>query len=283
MKTALLSAWLLSSLLWISLVEKAQPAEPSADLPAVAPRHAPPIPLLAEMRRVRVSNAEELAAAVADARDGDVILLADGIYRVGRFLKLDNVKNVILRGASSDPAKVVLRGRGFDVVSRGDDILRIARCENVTVAHLTFADCHAYGVKVEAEHSPEEHPRLSLPLPEHRHARPERLHRAADGRRGRLGPLLPLRKQQGPARRLAVRRQLHLGDRHDVAGGLDDQRQYVREHQGTQRRRPRGDFRLGPLAAARRRAQPHPPLRPRHRPGQSLGLVELHGGHAARL
>jgi pectate lyase len=47
-----------------------------------------------------------------------------------------------------------LRGRGFDVVSRGDDILRIARCENVTIANLTFADCHAYGLKVEAEHSP---------------------------------------------------------------------------------------------------------------------------------
>ena len=47
-----------------------------------------------------------------------------------------------------------MRGRGFDDVSRGDDILRIAGCENVTVAYLTFADCHAYGLKVEAEHSP---------------------------------------------------------------------------------------------------------------------------------
>ena len=65
-----------------------------------------------------------------------------------------DVKNVTICGASNDPAKVVLRGRGFDVVSRGDDILRIAACENITVANLTFADCHGYGLKVEAEHSP---------------------------------------------------------------------------------------------------------------------------------
>ena len=32
--------------------------------------------------------------------------------------------------------------------------MRIASCENITVANLTFADCHAYGLKVEAEHSP---------------------------------------------------------------------------------------------------------------------------------
>jgi hypothetical protein len=101
-----------------------------------------------------VSTAQELAVAIATARDGDVILLADGTYRVEHFLALDNVKNVTVRSASSDPAKVILRGRGFERGGRGDDILRIARCENITIAFLTFADCHAYGLKVEAEHSP---------------------------------------------------------------------------------------------------------------------------------
>jgi hypothetical protein len=101
-----------------------------------------------------VSTAEELAAAVERAQDEDIILLADGIYRVRRFLHLDNVKNVSIRGVSGDPTKVLLLGKGFNVVSRGDDILRVSRCENVTVADLTFADCHAYGLKVEAEHSP---------------------------------------------------------------------------------------------------------------------------------
>jgi hypothetical protein len=101
-----------------------------------------------------VRTAEELTAAVRDAQDGDLILVADGSYRVGRVLNLDGVKNVTIRGESNDPAKVILRGRGFDVVSRGDDILRIAACEHVTVAYLTLAECHAYGLKVEAEHSP---------------------------------------------------------------------------------------------------------------------------------
>jgi hypothetical protein len=145
---------LLVSLLLFALASGAQPVEPGDDLPNVAPREVPLLPLPMEGRRVPVSTAEELAGAVAGARDGDVILLADGVYRVGRFLRLDNVKNVTLCSAARDPAKVVLRGRGFDVVGRGDDILRIARCENVTIAHLTFADCHAYGLKVEAEHSP---------------------------------------------------------------------------------------------------------------------------------
>jgi hypothetical protein len=129
-------------------------AQPPSDLPQVAPREVPLLPLPESGRQVRVSTAEELAAAVEKARDGDVILLADGTYRVGRFLKLDRVKNVTIRGAASDPSNVVLRGRGFDVVGRGDDILRIGACENVTIAYLTFADCHAYGLKVEAEHSP---------------------------------------------------------------------------------------------------------------------------------
>jgi hypothetical protein len=101
-----------------------------------------------------VSTAEELASAVEHARDGDVILLADGTYRVGRALKFDRVKNVTLRGSSSDPAKVVLRGRGFASEGRGDDILRIGGCENVTIAYVTFAGCRSYGLKVEAEHSP---------------------------------------------------------------------------------------------------------------------------------
>ena len=125
-----------------------------AGLPQVAPRDVPQLPLPQGGRRVPVKDADELAHAVAAARDGDVLLLADGTYRPGRVLLLDKLKNVMLRGASGDPAKVILRGRGFDAGDKFDDILRIAACDGVTVAHLTFADCHAYGLKVEAEHSP---------------------------------------------------------------------------------------------------------------------------------
>src|SRR5688500_17358751 len=134
-------AGLLATLLLCSFASGAPAVGPDSDLPQIAPREVPLLPLPKEGRRVHVSVAEELAAAVDNAQDGDVILLADGVYRVGRFLNLGNLKNVTLRGASNDPAKVILRGRGFDDVSRGDDILRIAGCENITVAYVTFADC----------------------------------------------------------------------------------------------------------------------------------------------
>jgi hypothetical protein len=139
----------------LALAAGASPAEPPSDLPRVAPRDVPTLPLPEGGRRVRVGTADELARAIRDAADGDVILLADGTYRVGRPFRLDGVKNVTIRGASNDPARVVLRGKGFDVVNPGDDILRIAHCEDVTIAHVTFADCHSYGLKVEAEHLPE--------------------------------------------------------------------------------------------------------------------------------
>jgi hypothetical protein len=143
--------------IWLAfeaLAAYAPAVELDSDLPRVAARQVPLLPMPVGDRQVQVSTAEELAAAVGGAREGDVILLADGTYRVGRFLKLDNVKGVTIRGASSDPAKVILRGGGFDTVRRGDDILRIGHCEGITIAYVTFADCHAYGLKVEAEHSP---------------------------------------------------------------------------------------------------------------------------------
>jgi hypothetical protein len=128
----------------------------AAGLPSVPRREVPLLPLPDRGRKITVKTASELAAAVSSARDDDVILLANGTYQVGNFLKLDRVKNVTIRGASNDPSFVILRGKGFDVVNRGDDILRIAGCENINIAYLTFADCHAYGLKVEAEHSPKD-------------------------------------------------------------------------------------------------------------------------------
>jgi hypothetical protein len=132
------------------------PAELHSDLPTVRSRLVPSLSLPESNRKVQVSTAEELARAAGNAQDGDTILLADGTYRVGKPLSLNNVKDVSIRGASNDPSKVILRGRGFDTVSRGDDILRIGNCQNITLAYLTFADCHSYGLKVEAEHSPQD-------------------------------------------------------------------------------------------------------------------------------
>jgi hypothetical protein len=103
---------------------------------------------------LRVATAEELLAAVERLGPGGTILLADGHYRVPRVIVLQEKKNVTIRSAAGDPARVVLRGKGWDSQGRGDDILHIGRCEGVTIADLTFTDCRSYGIKVEAENAP---------------------------------------------------------------------------------------------------------------------------------
>jgi hypothetical protein len=114
-----------------------------------APRLPPP-----QGQVVRVQSAEQLLAAVDALGAGGTILVEDGHYRLPRVLLLDGKKNVAIRGASGDPAKATLSGKGWDSGSEHDDILHIARCEGVMIADLTFADCRSYGVKVEAENAP---------------------------------------------------------------------------------------------------------------------------------
>jgi hypothetical protein len=63
-------------------------------------------------------------------------------------------RDVTLRGAAGDPARVTLSGKGWDSKARGDDILHITDCNGVTIADLTFTDCRSYGIKVEAENAP---------------------------------------------------------------------------------------------------------------------------------
>ena len=60
----------------------------------------------------------------------------------------------MIRSASGNPTRAILSGKGWDSQAKGDDILHIARCDGVTIADLTFADCRSYGIKVEAENAP---------------------------------------------------------------------------------------------------------------------------------
>jgi hypothetical protein len=101
-----------------------------------------------------VGTADELLAAVDRSSLGCTILLANGQYKLIRPLVLDQKEHIVLRSASGDAAQVTLSGKGWDSGDDHDDILHIGRCEGVTIADLSFADCRSYGIKVEAENAP---------------------------------------------------------------------------------------------------------------------------------
>jgi hypothetical protein len=103
---------------------------------------------------IRVANANDLLSAADRIGPGGTILLADGRYKLPRVLVLQDKRDLTIRSASGDPAKVVLTGQGWDSNSERDDIVHIGQCDGVALADLTFADCHSYGVKVEAENAP---------------------------------------------------------------------------------------------------------------------------------
>lgn len=103
---------------------------------------------------IRVTTVDELVSAIDRLKPGSTILLATGHYRLPRVIVLREKQNVVIRGESDDPARTVLSGKGWNSTDKGDDILRIAYCKGVTIANLSFTDCHSYGIKVEAENTP---------------------------------------------------------------------------------------------------------------------------------
>ena len=100
-------------------------------------------------RVVEASTVEDLDRAVRGARDGDTIMVADGVYRLEHLLHLRGRTGVTIRGASGDAGKVVIRGSGFEDEKGGFDLLVIHGCSDITVAHLTFAETQTYGIKLE--------------------------------------------------------------------------------------------------------------------------------------
>ena len=114
-----------------------------------APRLPPP-----QGNVIRVATPEALLKAIDGAVPGTTIMLADGNYTVPRVVVLDAKTNITIRSASGDPAKVLVRGKGWESNAKGDDILHVARCKGVTIADISFADCRSYAVKVEAENGP---------------------------------------------------------------------------------------------------------------------------------
>ena len=128
-----------------------QPTAPFTAIPAWFPK-APPLPS-SQGEVIRVSTPDELLGAVDRAGPGATILVADGHYKMPRVIILQQKKDLTIRSAAGDPAKVTLTGKGWDSNDKRDDIIHVGHCDGVTIADLTFADCHSYGVKVEAENA----------------------------------------------------------------------------------------------------------------------------------
>jgi len=126
----------------------------SGSVPQLFPKAPPLAPPEAEV--IRAATVEELFLAVEHVGAGGTILLVEGQYKLPRPIILREKKNISIRSAAGNPVRVTLRGQGWDSELKGDDILRIAHCEGVTIADLTFADCRSYGIKVEAENAPKD-------------------------------------------------------------------------------------------------------------------------------
>jgi len=94
-----------------------------------------------------VRNMAELRRALASARPSTTIILGDGVYPLdGDHLAID-VPQIVLRGRSSDPSRVVIRGSGF-----ADAFSAISlNARDVTVANLTVTGVGYHGVQVRGE------------------------------------------------------------------------------------------------------------------------------------
>jgi len=119
-----------------------------AELAAGKPGKAPTLPA-PKGKVTRVGTIDELRRALPAAREGETILLADGVYDAGGrgFLRLGK-DNVSLRGESGDPAKVVLKGKGFRVHDRGEELIKV-EAKGITIADLTIRDVGSNGIKLQ--------------------------------------------------------------------------------------------------------------------------------------
>jgi lysophospholipase L1-like esterase len=90
-----------------------------------------------------VRSTAELVGAVAAAKPGDVIALADGEYRLERTLQL-NAPRMTLRSVSGHAGRVVIDAAGC---STGEGIQ--VRADDVTLAEFTLRNARFNGIKLE--------------------------------------------------------------------------------------------------------------------------------------
>ena len=112
---------------------------PDADAVAAIAAEAPPLPP-PDGRVVGVRTTQELFGAAEAARDGDTIVLADGVYEGVDELLIER-DGVTLRGESDDRKKVIL-----DAGGRFTKMLRVRGAKDLTVGDLTFRNSKQYGI-----------------------------------------------------------------------------------------------------------------------------------------
>ncbi len=132
-------------ILGLGVVVAFGPGSVEAEAAADCPRCDWTFPKTRATRSVR--NMSELRKALAGARPSTTIVLGDGVYQLnGDHLNI-TVPQIVLRGRSSDPSRVVIRGSGF-----GDAFSAISiSARDVTIANLTVTEVGYHGVQVRGE------------------------------------------------------------------------------------------------------------------------------------
>jgi Periplasmic copper-binding protein (NosD) len=98
---------------------------------------------------LRVRTVSELTAAIASAKKGQTLLLADGTYDLGPVEPLRlRTDSVTLYGESRDPSKVIFKGQGFKSANINEEMIKI-EASSITLAYLTLSDVRANGLKIQ--------------------------------------------------------------------------------------------------------------------------------------
>ena len=99
---------------------------------------------------VNVRTIGELERAIADAKSGQTILLADGDYALRQSLHVAT-PGVTVRGRNGDPGKVVLHGRGM--VNDPVGVAFSIGAADVTLADFTIREVGFHAIQVRGEHA----------------------------------------------------------------------------------------------------------------------------------
>ncbi len=107
-----------------------------------------------EGRVVNVSTVDELVDAVLNVRSNTTIVIEPGTYELTRTLFITGgVKNIVLRGASDERDKVVIKGKGmrnknFDPVPHG---IMVGNAADVLIANLSIGDVWYHPVSLHGD------------------------------------------------------------------------------------------------------------------------------------